>query len=133
MFTYKEKLGLLSELIAFAKTDHVVSPEEYGLLLGIARNLGIEQNRFHRLFDAPVKRENQGSQTERIVQFHRLVLLMNVDQEQDLKEVENLYNMGLHMGLPPGAIQQVLEVMHQYPDKVVPPDVLLNIFNAHNN
>ncbi len=57
MFTYKEKLGLLSELIAFAKSDHVVSPEEYGLLLGIAKNLGIEQNRFLKLFDAPVKKE----------------------------------------------------------------------------
>ena len=58
---------------------------------------------------------------------------MNVDQEQHRLEIKNLYNIGLRMGLPPSAIDQVLEVMHQYPDKVVPPDVLLNIFRAHYN
>ena len=133
MFTYQEKLGLLSELIAFAKADHIVSPEEYGFLLSIARDLGIQQKRFHDLFDSPVEKQTKGSQGERIVQFHRLVLLMNVDREQDQREVEKLYNIGLHLGLPPGAIQQVLEVMHQYPNKIVPPEVLIKIFNAHNN
>ena len=133
MFTYEEKLGLLSELIALAKADHVVSPSEYGFLLGIARDLGITKERFHELFDAPVAKQSHGSHGERIVQFHRLVLLMNVDQEQDKREVEKLYNLGLHMGIPPGAIQQVLMIMHQYPDKVVPPEVLLKIFKAHNN
>lgn len=133
MFTYKEKLGLLSELIALAKADHVVSPAEYGFLLSISRDLGISKERFHELFDAPVSKQSHGNHGERIVQFHRLVLLMNVDQEQDKREVEKLYNLGLHMGIPPGAIQQVLMIMHQYPDKVVPPEVLLKIFKAHNN
>ncbi|MDX1315479.1 MAG: TerB family tellurite resistance protein, partial [Eudoraea sp.] len=79
------------------------------------------------------KKQSHGSQGQRIVQFHRLVLLMNVDQEQDQREVEKLYNLGLHMGIPPGAIQQVLMIMHQYPNKIVPPDVLIKIFKAHNN
>ncbi|MCE2612704.1 TerB family tellurite resistance protein [Flavobacteriaceae bacterium D16] len=133
MYTFKEKLGLMSELIALAKADHVVSPAEYGFLLSIAGDLGIEEQRFLKLFDQPVKKESHGSQGERIVQFHRLVLLMNVDQELDEREVEKLYNLGLHMGIPPGAIQQVLMIMHQYPDKIVPPEVLLKIFKAHNN
>ena len=70
---------------------------------------------------------------ELIVQFHRLLLLMNVDNEQHKKEIEKLHNIGLWMGLPPSAITQVLEVMHQYPNKVVPTDVLLRIFRAHYN
>ena len=133
MCTYQEKLGLVSELIALAKADHVVSPAEYGFLLSIASDLGIEEQRFLELFDEPVKKQSHGSQGQRIVQFHRLVLLMNVDQEQDQREVEKLYNLGLHMGIPPGAIQQVLMIMHQYPDKIVPPEVLIKIFKAHNN
>ncbi|MCX2720481.1 TerB family tellurite resistance protein [Lentiprolixibacter aurantiacus] len=133
MCTYKEKLGLVSELIALAKADNVVSPAEYGFLQSIAADLGIEEKRFLELFDQPVKKPSHGSQGQRIVQFHRLVLLMNVDQEQDQREVEKLYNLGLHMGVPPGAIQQVLAIMHQYPNKIVPPDVLISIFKAHNN
>ena len=58
---------------------------------------------------------------------------MNVDQEQRLVEIEQLHNIGLGFGLPQAAIEQVLTVMHNYPDKVVPPAVLINIFKAYNN
>ena len=58
---------------------------------------------------------------------------MNIDNEQHLKEVAALHNIGLWMGLPPSAISQVLEVMHQYPNKVVPPEILLNIFRSQHN
>jgi hypothetical protein len=58
---------------------------------------------------------------------------MNVDQVQDDIEITRLHNMGLSMGLPPTAIDQVLEVMHLYPNNVVPPEVLINIFKAYYN
>ena len=73
------------------------------------------------------------SEAERIVQFHRLLLLMNVDQEQHEKEINTLHNLGLKMGLPPAGIAQVLKVMDTYPDKIVPPQVLIDIFKAHYN
>jgi hypothetical protein len=37
------------------------------------------------------------------------------------------------MGLPPSAIQQVLSIMHKYPNRVVPPEVIISIFKAHYN
>ena len=58
---------------------------------------------------------------------------MNVDNVQDLHEVKRIYDIGLNMGLPPGAIQQVLSIMHKYPNKIVPPEVLISIFKAHYN
>jgi len=73
------------------------------------------------------------SEADRILQFHRLVLLMNVDKKQDLIEINKIHNIGLGMGLPPSAIEQVLSIMHKYPNKIVPPKVLINIFKAHYN
>jgi len=58
---------------------------------------------------------------------------LNIDSEQHDTEVRRLQNIGLRMGLPPSAIDQVLVVMHSYPDKIVPPEVLVNIFKAHYN
>jgi hypothetical protein len=58
---------------------------------------------------------------------------MNVDQEQHETELRRLHTIGLRMGLPPSAIDQVLIVMHKYPDKIIPPEVLINIFKAHYN
>lgn len=133
MSTYEEKLSILSEMIAFAKVDDIVKEPEYNFLLSVALKLEIEKSIFDDLFENESEHIIPKTQADRIVQFHRLLLLMNVDKEQLQFEVSRLHNIGLSMGLPPSAISQVLEVMHQYPDKVVPPDVLINIFKAYYN
>ncbi|WP_190809355.1 TerB family tellurite resistance protein [Flagellimonas sp. S3867] len=133
MGTYEEKLSILSEMIAFARVDYTLKDSEYQFLLGVASNLGIKEATFEKLLNQKSPKVTLKSQAERIVQFHRLLLLMNIDEEQHQKEINTLYNIGLTMGLPPSAIGQVLEVMHKYPNKVVPADVLINIFKAYYN
>ncbi len=133
MNTHKEKLSILSELIAFARADDVVKVSEYNFLFDIATQLGIDKHTFDQLFHNKAEKIILKPQSERIVQFHRLLLLMNVDQEQHESELRRLHTIGLRMGLPPSAIDQVLTVMHQYPDKIIPPRVLLDIFKAYYN
>ncbi len=133
MSTYREKLSILSEMIAFAKVDKTVKESEYNFLLGVASQLGVDKETFDSLFKAEAEHIIPKTRADRILQFHRLVLLMNVDQRQHDMEVGRLHNIGLGMGLPPSAIEQVLTVMHRYPDKIVPPDVLIGIFKAHYN
>lgn len=133
MSTRKEKLSILSEMIAFAKTDNIIKPEELSFLQNVSEQLEIDEVTFKSLFDTKTEHVIPKSQADRILQFHRLVLLMNVDQVQDEKEVNRIHNIGLHMGLPPSAVEQVLLIMHKYPNKIVPPNVLINIFKAHYN
>ncbi|SNZ00269.1 hypothetical protein [Flagellimonas pacifica] len=133
MGTYEEKLSILSEMISFARVDYSLKDSEHHFLLSVASNLGIGEDTFNELLKKKSPKVVLKSQAERIVQFHRLLLLMNIDEEQHEKEISTLHNIGLAMGLPPSAIGQVLEVMHKYPNKVVPPDVLINIFKAHYN
>ena len=133
MSSYEEKLSILSEMIAFARADYSIKDSEYDFLLGVAHQLGVDKETFDTLFEVKVEKIIPKTQAERILQFHRLVLLMNVDQEQHHIEVSKLHNIGLGMGLPPSAIEQVLTIMHQYPNKIVPPEVLINIFKAHYN
>ncbi len=133
MPTKKEKLSILSEMIAFAKVNNEIKESEYDFLFSVAKQLEVSKKTFHSLFTANVEHVIPKSQPERLLQFHRLVLLMNVDDKQDIIEVKRIYDIGLKMGLPPGAIQQVLSVMHKYPNKVVPPEVLISIFKSHYN
>ncbi|PCE64274.1 hypothetical protein [Sediminicola luteus] len=130
---YEEKLGILSEMIAFARVDRGIKESEYNFLLGVAQGLGISKVAFNKLMDGEAKRVIPKSQADRILHFHRLVLLMNVDEHASSEEVERLHQVGLHMGLPPSAISQVLSIMHKYPNKIVPPKVLIDIFRAHYN
>lgn len=133
MSTYEEKLSILSEMIAFARVDHSLKRSELDFLVQVASSLGIDQATFEGLLKEKSPKVRLKTQAERIVQFHRLLMLMNIDQEQHKKEVNTLYNIGLKMGLPPVAISQVLEVMHKYPDNIIPSKVLIDIFRAHYN
>lgn len=133
MSTYKEKLSILSEMIAFAKVDNLVKDPEYKFLLGVSKQLGVEREAFDKLFEVESEHLIPKTNAERILQFHRLLLLMNIDQAQDEVEIRRLHDMGLGMGLPPSAIDQVLSIMHKYPNNVVPPEVLIDIFKAHYN
>jgi len=133
MSTYEEKLSILSEMIAFAKIDKKIGEPEYNFLLGVANHLDVDREIFDALLENEAEHVVLKSETERIIQFHRLVLLMNVDKKMLPIEVARLHNIGLGMGLRPSAIDQVLNQMHRYPNKVIPPKVLIDIFKAHYN
>jgi hypothetical protein len=128
-----EKLSLLSEMIAFAKYDKDIKDIEYNFLLGVARQLEISREDFDYLIEHPVTYTHLKSHSERIVQFHRLVLLMNIDSESSSKGAIKLFNFGLRMGLSHESISKVLYLMESFPNKIVPPDVLIDIFKTQYN
>mgnify|MGYP000518899885 FL=1 len=132
-----EKLSLLSEMIAFAKYDKDIKNIEYNFLLGVAKQLDISREDFEYLLENPVTYTHLKSHSERIVQFHRLVLLMNIEQESNEENnspsVIKLYNFGLRMGLSHESITKVLYLMESFPNKIVPPDVLIDIFKTQYN
>jgi hypothetical protein len=132
-----EKLSLLSEMIAFAKYDKDIRNIEYNFLLGVAKQLDISREDFEYLIEHPVNYTHLKSHSERIVQFHRLVLLMNIEQkfedDNNSKAVIKLYNFGLRMGLSHESITKVLYLMESFPNKIVPPDVLIDIFKTQYN
>lgn len=128
-----EKLSLLSEMIAFAQTDQKIRSIEYNFLFSIAKQLGISKEDFESLFEYPVTHVHLKSHSERIVQFHRLVLLLNLNHKGLSKELVKIHNFGLRMGLGHEAISRVLDLMDSFPNKNVPPDFLIDIFKVQYN
>lgn len=133
MINRLEKLSLLSEMIAFARLDESIKSIEYRFLLGVAKQLEISQDDFDYLFEHPVNYVHLKSHSERIVQFHRLVLLMNLNKEITPKELVKLHNFGLRMGLSHESINRVLDLMESFPNKIVPADFLIDIFKLQYN
>ncbi len=128
-----EKLSLLSEMIAFAKTENELKPIEYNFLLGIAKQLEISQSDFDYLIHHPATYIPLKSHSERIVQFHRLILLMNISNDITKAKLVKIHNFGLRMGLNHDAINKVLDMMNSFPNKIVPPDMLIDIFKVQYN
>ncbi len=133
MINRVEKLSLLSEMISFAKNESNLKPIEYNFLLAIARQLDISREDFDYLIEHPINYIHLESHSERIVQFHRLVLLMNIEEENNSKGIIKLHNYGLRMGLSHESISKVLYLMDSFPNKIVPPDVLIDIFKVQYN
>ena len=46
MSTYKEKLGLLSQMISFARIDQGIQESEYDFIFNVAQNLGVTKKAF---------------------------------------------------------------------------------------
>ena len=120
-------------MIAFAQSDENIKSIEYKFLLGVAKQLDISKEDFDYLIQHPVSYVHLKSHSERIVQFHRLVLLMNLDNEISDNELTKLPTFGLRMGLSHESINQVLFIMESFPNKVVPPDFLIEIFKVQYN
>jgi len=129
----KEKLSLLTELIKLARCDHEVREQEYNFLLTIAQSLHVRKEDLDSLFDQYIDFTPPKSEFERILQFHRLVLLMNIDIETSELEVVFLKDIGIRLGLSPKATNKVLAEMNNYPDKVIPPERLIEIFKEQYN
>lgn len=129
----KEQLGLLAQLVKLANADHEIKEIEFQFIMSIAAQMGVTPEEFRSIFDTYAEHTPPKLEGDRIVQFHRLVLLMNVDTEITQEELTKIRKMGMMMGLNTQAIETVLNEMHQYPNKVVPPDRLIEIFSLYHN
>lgn len=128
-----EKLSLLTELIKMARTDHELRDEEFNFLYAIAQQLEISDEQFKSLFEKYIEFTPPKRELDRIVQFQRLILVMNVDQNVSDEELDHIRDIGIKMGLQPTATNLLLRLMKEYENGVIPPEILISTFRAHHN
>jgi len=129
----EEKLGLLKQLILIANADGKIKEIEYQLLLGLAANLGVSKEDFEKVFQPGVEVAMPKELGDRILQFHRMILLMNVDMDASSAEMDMIRKMGIMLGLNAQAIEIVLSEMREYPNNLIPPDRMVQIFTKYLN
>ena len=129
----QEKLSILSELIQLAKVDNQLDEQEQGFIKVIAEVLGVNDDELQNLYENLVVFDPGTTDGERILQFHRLVLLMNVDRTITDAEMSNVKTAGIKLGLNSMATNEVLQRMYDYPNNVIPPAELIAIFVKHHN
>lgn len=128
-----EKLGLLTQLIQMAQADKEIREVEFEFLLSLAAQMGVTKEEFKQLFEENIAFQPPRFEADRIMQFQRLILVMNVDLEIDDREMNYIKDLGIRMGLHPSATNTVLEEMHNYKNKIVPSARLIEIFSTYHN
>jgi uncharacterized tellurite resistance protein B-like protein len=128
-----ERLSLLSDLIKMAKADKDDSTIEFDFLLNLALQMGVSKEDFKILFEEYIAFHPPVLEHDRIIQFQRLVLMMNVDQHVAKEELDYIRELGMKMGLHPSATDEVLKIMGDFPNSIVPPEKLIKIFKTFHN
>lgn len=130
---HENSKSIVSELIALSQIDGQVTEDEAGLIKKIGNMLGLTDHEILDLFKNPATFKPQTSALDRLVQFHGLVLLMNVDGDIHQEEIVHLRWMGIKLGLNPAAVNEILRQMSNYPNNVIPPDELIAIYKKYLN
>jgi len=128
-----KKLSVLKELIKLARVDSEVREMEYRLMLSMAELLGVEKEHFDMLFDEYIEFTPPASEFDRILQFHRLVLVANVDLKVNSKEINQLKQCGIQLGLRPEAVDRVIQEMDKHENGMIPTQTMLQIFQTYHN
>jgi len=129
----KEKLSLLVQLIKLAEIDENLRETEYEFLLKCANILGVDRKDFDELFAEHIDFKPPKMETERILQFYRLVLLANVDLEVNTEEITFLREAGFKLGLNPDAVETIFIEMKKHETGMIPTEKLVKIFKVYHN
>lgn len=125
--------ALISDLIVLAHADDKVTASEYDFIMRLAKRMDLTKAEVDALFEHPLPSKPIFSELERIIHFHKLLLVMNVDGEIHEKEVAAIKEFGLKMGIRPAAIDRILNKLHDYDHKLIPSEELVKIFQTYYN
>ena len=128
-----ENLQIISDMIAMAKADSHLHEREYHFILEVAKRLEISKDAVDELIKNPLQEMVFSTELQRITQFHRLLLVMNVDEQTHFVEIDALRNYGLKLGIRPEAVEQILGEMGNYDGKLIPSERLVEIFKRFYN
>ena len=133
MNDYKERLALLSEMIAFSVVDGRLHEREYFFLSMVADELQLDKGEFNNLFHQEEYPIVIKSEFERIQQFYRLALLMHCDGVLHEREQNKIHEIGINMGLDPYAMKRALKLIEDSPNHMVDGETLIKMFSEQLN
>lgn len=129
----REDINLLIQLIKLAESDNKLRESEYEFLLQCANFLRVEKNEFDTLFVEHIEFKPPVFESDRILQFYRLILLSNVDLEFGFDELTFLRSAGMRLGLNPDSIECVIAETKKHSNGIIPAKRLLEIFKVYHN
>ncbi|WP_396596966.1 TerB family tellurite resistance protein [Dokdonia sp. R86516] len=128
-----ENLQIISDMLLMAKADNKLHEREYNFILQVAKRMNVSKKEVDALVENPQSKMVFKTEMQRLTQFHRVLLVMNVDEETQFVEIDTLRNYGLKLGIRAEAVQQILSEMADYEHKMIPSERLVEIFKRFYN
>ena len=132
MNNHEEKLSLIQDLIGLSLADGNEDFNEGNFIYTIANSLGVSELEVSALKNTPVKYSPADKETDRIIQFYRLLLLMGVDQKKTDSEIAFCKEVALKMGLNPIAVNDTIKSILESETGMMSPEDVIKIFQIQH-
>ena len=125
MDTYQQKLSHLKALYHLACIDNVLGKEEATYIINVAERLGIDPEELVDFDGTEPDLVLPDKQYKLYAVFHRLVMVIMIDNVANEMERKYCFDLGIKMGLHPNAVIEVITyVVAEGPLRADPSEIL---------
>ena len=133
MYTHEQKVSHLKALYYIANSDNVYSEIEATYIMNVAKHLGVNLDEEEHFQEDGIDLVLPKKEHQLYSLFHRLALIVILDD--NIREVEKQYcrDLGIRMGLHPNAVNEVIEHVITEGIHDPAPERVLGIFRKYLN
>ena len=125
----------LLDLYKIALADGIIKQNEYHFILDIAVKIGLTKDEALDIINGEInfKLQKPQSYNDRMQHLFQMLFLMKIDGEINPKEIELILNIALHLGLNLIMTKELVKVISNYKQNLVPQNEMIRIVKMHLN
>ncbi|HEY3404406.1 MAG TPA: TerB family tellurite resistance protein [Ohtaekwangia sp.] len=131
MDNYEQKISHLKALYHLACADNVLTKVEAVYIKNVAERLGIKSEELLNFEQNEPKLELPDREYKIYALFHRLAIIIMIDNTMSDRERHYCFNLGIRMGLHPNAIGEIIDHIETRGSMDVMPAEIMNIFRKY--
>lgn len=132
MYTHEQKISHLQALYHLALVDGVLSKEEVTYIELVAERLGISLSELQFDESTTLDLILPDREYKLYSLFHRLAVIIMIDDHVHHEEAQHCFNLGIKMGLHPNAIKEIITYITTS-DFAESPTEIIAIFKKYMN
>jgi hypothetical protein len=129
--SYEQKISHLKALYHLACADNVFSKAEAVYIQKVAEKLGIDVAELAKFEKTEPKLHLPDREFKIYALFHRLAIIIMVDDGINEQEKRYCFNLGIKMGLHPNAVGEIIEYVIEHGAMQTSPKEVMNIFRKY--
>lgn len=131
MDNHQQKISHLKALYHLACADEILTEAEAVFIKNVAEHLGIPLAQLAELSPDEPTLELPDREYKNYVLFHRLALIVMIDNSLNEREREYCFNLGIKMGLHPNAVGEIIDYVGSQGTIDAKPAEIMGIFKKY--
>ena len=131
--SHQQKISHLKALYHLACADTILTKAEVIYIKNVAERLGIQASELENFDPREPDLELPDREYKIYALFHRLAIIIMIDNALNEREKQYCFNLGIKMGLHPNAVGEIIHHIAEKGSMEVMPTEIMNIFRKYLN